>query len=293
MFAFGICYGTKKSLTWRTILILSLKQKIVTFNKRDNRNFHGKTEKKESEKDFIFGLRPVMEAIEAGKTIDKIFLQNGLQGEIVADLKKLLSKHNLRANYVPIEKLNRFTRKNHQGVVAFISDVPFYKIDEVLPQLFEEGKTPFLLMLDRLTDVRNFGAICRTAECVGVDAIIIPEKGASPINSDAIKTSAGALYNIKICKEKNLAHTVDYLQQSGVMVLAATEKAQKLIYEVNFTEPCVIVMGNEETGISKEVMHHSDEKIKLPIEGKTQSLNVSVACGAILYEAVRQKLVLK
>ena len=293
MFAFGICYGTKKSLTWRTILILSLNQQIVTFNKRDNRNFHGKAEKKESEKDFIFGLRPVMEAIEAGKTIDKIFLQNGLQGEIVADLKKLLSKHNLRANYVPIEKLNRFTRKNHQGVVAFISDVPFYKIDEVLPQLFEEGKTPFLLMLDRLTDVRNFGAICRTAECVGVDAIIIPEKGASPINSDAIKTSAGALYNIKICKEKNLAHTVDYLQQSGVMVLAATEKAQKLIYEVNFTEPCVIVMGNEETGISKEVMHHSDEKIKLPIEGKTQSLNVSVACGAILYEAVRQKLVLK
>jgi 23S rRNA (guanosine2251-2'-O)-methyltransferase len=160
----------------------------------------------------------------------------------------------------------------------------------LLPQLFEEGKTPFLLMLDRLTDVRNFGAICRTAECVGVDAVIIPEKGASPINSDAIKTSAGAIYNIKICKEKNLAHTVDFLQQSGVTVFAATEKAQKHIYDVSFTEPCVLVMGNEETGISKEVLHHADEKIKLPIEGKTLSLNVSVACGAILYEAVRQKL---
>lgn len=245
------------------------------------------TQKKE---DYVFGLRPVIEAIEAGKTIDKVFIQNGLQGSIYADLKVLLAKNKLRPNYVPIEKLNRFTRKNHQGIVAFISDIPFYKIEDLLPQLFEEGKTPFLLMLDRLTDVRNFGAICRTAECVGIDAIIIPEKGAAPINSDAIKTSAGALYNIKICKEKNLAHTVDFLQQSGVQVFASTEKAQKLIYELDFTEPCAIVMGNEETGISKEVMHHSDEKMKLPIEGKTLSLNVSVACGAIMYEAMRQKL---
>lgn len=247
------------------------------------------TDKKD---DFIFGLRPVMEALEAGKTIDKIFLQNGLQGPIVADLKKLLATYGLRANYVPVEKLNRFTRKNHQGVVAFISDVPFHSIESVLPQIFEEGRTPFLLILDRLTDVRNFGAICRTAECVGVDAVIIPEKGAAPINSDAIKTSAGAIYNIKICKEKNLAHTVDYLQQSGVKVFAATEKAENLIYQADFSEPCALVMGNEETGISKEVLHHADEKIKLPIQGKTQSLNVSVACGAILYEAVRQKWVL-
>ena len=240
--------------------------------------------------DFIFGLRPVIEAIEAGKTVDKIFLQNALQGEIYVELKNLLSKHNIRPNYVPVEKLNRFTRKKHQGVVAFISDVPFEKIEDVLPQLFEEGKTPFLLMLDRLTDVRNFGAICRTAECVGIHAIILPDKGAAPINSDAIKTSAGAIYNVRICKEKNLAHTVDFLQQSGVQVFAATEKADKLIYDVDFSQPCTIVMGNEETGISKEVLHHADEKIKLPIEGKTQSLNVSVACGAILYEAVRQKI---
>lgn len=241
--------------------------------------------------DFIFGLRPVIEAIEAGKTIDKIFMQNALQGEIYHELKQLLAKHKIRPNYVPVEKLNRFTRKNHQGVVAFISDVPFETIQDVLPQLFEAGKTPFLLILDRLTDVRNFGAICRTAECTGVDAIILPEKGAAPINSDAIKTSAGAIYNIKICKEKNLAHTVDFLQQSGVMVYAATEKASKLVYDAEFSVPCAVVMGNEETGISKEVLHHSDEKIKLPIEGKTQSLNVSVACGAILYEAVRQKII--
>ncbi len=241
--------------------------------------------------DFIFGLRPVLEALEAGKTVDKVFLQNGLQGPLYAELKTKLAQLKLRPNYVPIEKLNRFTRKNHQGVVAFISDVPFENIQQVVPQLFEEGKVPFILMLDRLTDVRNFGAICRTAECAGVHAVVIPEKGAAPVNSDAIKTSAGAIYNIKICKEKNLAHTVDFLQQSGIQVFAASEKAQKLIYEIDFTEPCAIVMGNEETGISKEVLHHADEKIKLPIEGRTQSLNVSVACGAILYEAVRQKAI--
>lgn len=239
--------------------------------------------------DFIFGLRPVIEALDAGKTIDKVFLQNGLQGPLYAEVKAKLAKKKIRPNYVPAEKLNRFTRSNHQGIVAFISDVPFENIEEVVPRLFEEGKIPFILMLDRLTDVRNFGAICRTAECVGIHAVVIPEKGAAPVNSDAIKTSAGAIYNIKICKEKNLAHTVDYLQQSGIQVFAASEKAQKLAYEVDFTEPCAVVMGNEESGISKEVLHHADEKIKLPIEGNTQSLNVSVACGAILYEALRQK----
>lgn len=240
--------------------------------------------------DYVFGIRPVMEALQAGKTIDKIFLQSGLQGPLYIELKTLLSKYKLRANYVPVEKLNRITRKNHQGVIAFISDVPFYKIEDIVPILFEQGRTPFLLMLDRLTDVRNFGAICRTAECVGIDAVIVPEKGAAPINSDAIKTSAGAIYNIKICKQPNLAHTVDFLQQSGIKVLAATEKAQGYIYESDFTEPCCIVMGNEETGLSKEVLHHADEKIKLPIQGNIQSLNVSVAAGAIMYEALRQRL---
>lgn len=244
---------------------------------------------KEKKEDFIFGIRPVMEALDAGKTIDKVFLQQGLQGQNYAELKALLAKQKIKPNIVPPEKLNRFTRKNHQGVVAFISDVPFYKIEDVLPGIFEQGETPFLLILDRLTDVRNFGAICRTAECTGVHAIIIPEKGAAPVNSDAIKTSAGAIYNLKICKESNLAHTLDYLQQSGVQVFAATEKAEKYIYDADLREPCAIVMGNEEAGISKEVLHHADEKVKLPLLGRTQSLNVSVACGAILYEAVRQK----
>lgn len=240
--------------------------------------------------DYIFGIHPVMEALEADKTIDRIFMQNGLQGPNVAELKKRLAQQKIRISYVPVEKLNRITRKNHQGVIAFVTEIAFHRVEDVVPQLFEDGKTPFLLILDRLTDVRNFGAICRTAECVGVDAVIIPEKGAAPVNSDAIKTSAGALYNIKICKENNLAHTVDYLQQSGIAVFAATEKAANLVYTADFRQPCAVVMGNEETGISKEVLHHADEKIKLPITGKTQSLNVSVACGAILYEAFRQKL---
>ena len=239
----------------------------------------------------IFGIRAIIEAIQAGKELDKVFLHKDAQGDLMRDLLKVLKSNKVNFTYVPIEKLNRFTRKNHQGVVAFISEIPFYKIEDLLPQIFEEGKIPFLLILDRLTDVRNFGAIARTAECVGIDAIVIPDKGAAPINSDAIKTSAGALYNVKICKENNLAHVVDFLQQSGVTVFAATEKAEKMIYDAHFSEPCAIVMGNEETGISKEVLHHADEKIKLPITGKTQSLNVSVACGAILYEAVRQKMV--
>jgi len=244
----------------------------------------------DNKKDFIFGIRPVIEAIESGKTIDKIFIQNSLHGSLFIELKKLLTKHNLHINYAPIEKLNRLTRKNHQGVIAFLSDIPFYKIDNVLPQIFEEGKTPLILMLDRLTDVRNFGAIARSAECTGVNAIIIPERGSAPVSSDAIKSSAGAIYNIKICKEKNLAHVVDFLQQSGISVISATEKAEKLAYSIDLSVPLCIVMGNEETGISKEVLHHSDHKIKLPILGKTGSLNVSVACGAILYEAVRQRI---
>lgn len=245
--------------------------------------------KEEKKDDLIFGLHPVIEAIEAGKTIDKIFIQNTLQGENFLHLKKILQKHNLRPNYVPIEKLNRITRKNHQGVVAFTTEIDFYSIENIVQELFEKGKNPLILILDRLTDVRNFGAICRSAECVGVDVIVIPEKGSSPINSDALKTSAGAIYNLKICKEKNLAHCIDFLQQSGIKVFSATEKASQSVFETDFSEACAIVMGNEEKGISKEVLHHSDEKIKLPIIGKTQSLNVSVACGVILYEIFRQR----
>lgn len=238
----------------------------------------------------IFGLRPIMEAIEAGKTIDKLFVQKGLQGDIFSELRKLIKDYEIPTQYVPIEKLNRLTRKNHQGVFAFLSPVEFYKLDNLLPQIYEQGKTPFLLILDRVSDVRNFGAIARTAECVGIDAIIVPQKGSASVNADAIKTSAGALYNIPICKEENLKKTVRFLQESGIQIFCATEKAKDFIYEANFSSPVAIVMGSEEDGISDDILKISDRNLKLPMSGKTSSLNVSVACGVFLFEAVRQRM---
>ncbi|MGM5630505.1 23S rRNA (guanosine(2251)-2'-O)-methyltransferase RlmB [Apibacter raozihei] len=242
------------------------------------------------EKDFIFGIHPVMEALEAGKTFDKVFLQNGLLGENIKVLKQKFSQAGIHIKYVPIEKLNRLTRKNHQGICAFLSPIQFFSIEDVVPQLFDEGKMPFILMLDHLTDVRNFGAICRTAEIVGVDAIVIPEEGTAPINSDSIKTSAGAIFNLKICKEKNLLKVLDFLKLSGIKIVCATEKTDKFIYDDELSLPLTIIMGNEERGISKDLLKNADSKLKLPVYGKTESLNVSVACGAFLYEVVRQNL---
>lgn len=242
------------------------------------------------EKDFIFGIHPIIEAIDAGKTIDKVFIQNGLLGDNIKKLKIKLSQAGIYIKYVPIEKLNRLTKKNHQGACAFLSPVQFFSIEDVIPQLFEEGKMPFVLILDHLTDVRNFGAICRTAEITGVDVIVIPEEGCSPINSDSVKTSAGAIFNLKICKEKNLLKVLDYLKLSGIKVVCATEKTDKLIYEENLNPPIAIIVGNEERGISKELLKNADANLKLPILGKIESLNVSVACGVFLYEVVRQNL---
>ncbi len=238
----------------------------------------------------IFGLRPVIEAIESGKTIDKLFVQKGLQGEIFSQLRKLITEYDIPTSYVPVEKLNRLTGKNHQGIYAFLSPIDFDSIENVLPQIYEQGKTPFLLILDRVSDVRNFGAIARTAECVGIDAIIVPMKGSASVNADAIKTSTGALYNIPVCKEHNLKKTVEYLQQSGISTVAASEKSEKLLYDADFSTPVAIIMGSEEDGISDNLLKISDNIIKLPMAGQTASLNVSVACGAILYEAVRQRI---
>lgn len=237
----------------------------------------------------IFGLRPVMEAIEAGKTIDKLFVQKGLQSELFSELRKLINLYKIPVQYVPVEKLNRLTRKNHQGVFAFISPIDFHQIDNLLPLIYEQGKIPFLLILDRISDVRNFGAIARTAECVGVDAIIIPQKGSASINADAVKTSTGALYNIAICKENNLKKTIQLLQNSGIQIVSATEKAVNYIYDADFSKPLAIVMGSEEDGISNEILKSSDQIVKLPMFGKTSSLNVSVASGVFLYEVVRQR----
>ena len=238
----------------------------------------------------IFGLRPVIEAIEAGKTIDKIFIQKGLSGTLFTELNTLISQQKLPCSYVPVKKLQRLTRGNHQGVVALLSPVEFVPLEELVLSTIESGKVPLLLILDHLSDVRNIGAIIRTAECTGVSGIILPKQGSASIGEDMVKTSAGAIFNIPLCKVDNLIDTIYYLQGSGIKVIGATEKASSLLYQLNLTEPLAIVMGAEDTGISKGVLKVLDERAKLPIQGEISSLNVSVACGAFLYEVVRQRL---
>jgi 23S rRNA (guanosine2251-2'-O)-methyltransferase len=237
----------------------------------------------------IFGIRAVIEAIKSGENIDKIFLQKGLRGELFTELEQLLNKERLNSSYVPVEKLNRLTTGNHQGAIAQIAPITFHNIDELVTSAIESGKVPLFLLLDQLSDVRNFGAIVRTAECTGVSGIIIQKKGGAPVNGAAIKTSAGALFKIPICKVDHIKDAVFHMQASGIKVIAATEKTDNTVYDVSFTEPCAIIMGSEGKGINPSVLKISDERAKLPILGEIESLNVSVACGAFLYEAVRQR----
>lgn len=240
--------------------------------------------------ELIFGIRPIIEAVKAGKQIDKIFLQNALSGQLMGELKQLIREHNIVTQYVPVEKLNHLTQKNHQGVVAFISPVAYYSIEDILPLVFEKGKIPLVLVLDRITDVRNFGAIARTAECAGVDAIIIPERGSAQLNADAVKTSAGALHKIPVCKEHNLKNVIRYLKESGLQIVACTEKGNDLYCDVDLSAPTAIILGSEEDGISGEYLKLTDVKVKIPIMGTIESLNVSVANGIILYETIRQRM---
>tara|TARA_A100001234_G_C12639418_1_gene391364 strand:- start:1865 stop:2605 length:741 start_codon:yes stop_codon:yes gene_type:complete len=241
-------------------------------------------------KEAIFGIRPIIEVIKSGKTIDKLFIQKGLHNESFAILWKLVRENRINYKHVPVEKMNRLTKKNHQGVFAFISPIDFYNIEDVIPNLYEEGKSPLILILDRITDVRNFGAIARTAECSNVDCIIVPEQNSAAINSDAMKTSSGALNSIKICRTWNLKMTLQMLKDSGIQIVSCTEKTNNKIYSVNYQIPTAIILGSEENGISNEFLKFSDEKVKIPILGNIESLNVSVACGVILYEIVRQRL---
>ena len=241
-------------------------------------------------KEAIFGIRPIIEVIKSGKTIDKLFIQKGLHNESFAILWKLVRENRINYKHVPVEKMNRLTKKNHQGVFAFISPIDFYNIEDEIPNLYEEGKSPLILILDRITDVRNFGAIARTAECSNVDCIIVPEQNSAAINSDAMKTSSGALNNIKICRTWNLKMTLQMLKDSGIQIVSCTEKTNNKIYSVNYQIPTAIILGSEENGISNEFLKFSDEKVKIPILGNIESLNVSVACGVILYEIVRQRL---
>ena len=241
-------------------------------------------------KDYIFGIRAVIEAIRSGKTIDKLMIRSGLKGELFFELLSLVKELQIPFKYVPNERINRITMKNHQGVIAFISPIEFQSIENILPSLYEDGKIPFFLILDKITDVRNFGAITRTAECAGVDAIIIPEKGSAQISADAVKTSAGALHKIPVCRVKSLAHTIKFLQESGIQIVAATEKASENYYQVDFLIPTAILMGAEDTGVSMEFLRVADKMVKIPILGEIESLNVSVAAGILIYEVVKHRM---
>lgn len=237
----------------------------------------------------LFGLQTIIDAVNEGKEFDKIFIEKGLNTGLALELRTLLKEHNIMFKAVPVEKLNRLTKKNHQGVFAFVSPVNFYSLGDVLMQTFEDGQSPLFLMLDRVTDVRNFGAITRTAESCGVHAIILPKIGGAQLNSDAMRTSTGALMHIPICREQNLHHSLKYLKKSGLKVIACTEKTETNIYDVPFIDPIVIVMGSEENGISEEILELADAKTRIPMYGKTESLNVSVATAVMLYEAIRQR----
>ncbi|MFZ9943865.1 MAG: 23S rRNA (guanosine(2251)-2'-O)-methyltransferase RlmB [Bacteroidia bacterium] len=238
---------------------------------------------------MVFGIHPVMEAIQSGKELDRVFIQRNLSGAAATALKKMMREHDMRPVEVPVEKLNRLTRSNHQGVVAFITEVAYQKLEHVVPGLFESGRIPIVLMLDRITDVRNFGAICRTAECMGVGAVLIPERGGAPANGDAMKASAGALSRITICREHNLKNAIDYMKESGFMVLGCSEKGTESVFTTDLTSPLCIIMGSEEDGISPEYLKRCDRVARIPMIGSVGSLNVSVAAGMVLYEAVRQQ----
>jgi len=238
----------------------------------------------------VYGIRPVIEALKAGREVDKVLIQKGLQSEHFALLFALLKKHDIPYQHVPAEKLNRITRKNHQGIIAMMSAITYQPVEEIVQSLFEQGKNPLIVILDRVTDVRNFGAIARTAECAGVDAIVIPFEGSAQINADAMKTSAGALNNIPVSRTKNLSATIDFLKNSGLQIVAATEKAENNYYAVDFRIPTALIMGSEEDGVSPAYLKKADQKVKIPIPGKTDSLNVSVAAGILIYETVKQRM---
>ncbi|MGB5554308.1 MAG: 23S rRNA (guanosine(2251)-2'-O)-methyltransferase RlmB [Flavobacteriaceae bacterium] len=239
----------------------------------------------------IYGLRAVLEAINSDETLDKVFIQKGLKGDLSKELESLVRKKGINVSYVPIEKLNRLTQSNHQGVVATISPIEFHDLETLVEKTLESKEFPFFLLLDQLSDVRNFGAIIRTAECCGVDGIIIQKKGAAPITEDTIKTSAGAAFKVPIAKVDHIKDAVYHLQASGITVIAATEKTDSTLYDIDFNVPCAVIMGSEDRGISPSTLKAADYSAKLPLLGEIGSLNVSVACGVFLYEAVRQRLI--
>ncbi len=244
---------------------------------------------KEQQQQLIFGTRPLIEALQSGKEIEKVFIQKGLSGNAFKELMPLLKENGVPYQVVPKEKLNRITRKNHQGIIAAVSPVSFYDVEQIIPSIYERGESPFILILDKVTDVRNFGAILRTAHSAGVHAVVIPDKNSAQLNSGTVKSSAGAIYKLPLCRVHNLKDTILFLKESGLKVFAATEKAEKNYFEEDFSEPLALIMGSEGEGISPAYLKLSDKQIKIPMLGEIASLNVSAATAVLLYEVVRQR----
>lgn len=245
---------------------------------------------KEQRKQIIFGRHPVVDAIQSGSSIDKIFLQQGIRGEFEKEIRGLSKQYNIPYQFVPKEKLAKMVRGNHQGIVAMLSLISYYKIEDVLPMVYERSETPLLVLLDGITDVRNLGAIARSAEVCGAHAIVLPSKGSAMITAEGIKTSAGALTKIPVCRENSLISTMEFLQQSGIHIVASDLKGKKRVDQVDFTLPVAIVLGSEGEGVRSAVLEKANETFIIPQRGTTDSLNVSVAGGIILYEAIRQRL---
>jgi 23S rRNA (guanosine2251-2'-O)-methyltransferase len=243
----------------------------------------------QKETDCIFGLRAVIEAVRAGKQIDRLLIKQGLQGALYHELMVEVRNHNIVYQIVPLERIELVTRKNHQGVLAWLSLIEFQSISNLLPMVFEKGEDPLIVALDGVSDVRNFGAIVRSAECLGAHAIVIPEKGSARITADAIKTSAGALHTFPVCREKSIVRSVEYLKESGLRVICTDEGPGETASGAMLTGPVVLILGSEDKGISRELLSLADCRVRVPMTGKIGSLNVSVAAGILLYEIIRQR----
>ena len=254
------------------------------------RNNSEKRGYKKKERDLIYGVRAVIEAIKAEREINKIMIQKGMDKELFMELKEELKGKDFQLQFVPREKLDGLTDNNHQGVVAQVSPIKYHDIKELVEDLLEEGRKPFILVLDRITDVRNFGAIARTAECEGVDAILLPSKGSVQVNADAVKTSAGALNRIKVCRTDNLKDSLFYIQQCGLRLVVCTEKSKVQLYETNLRGAVAIIMGSEKDGVTQDLINMADISCCIPMKGEIASLNVGVAAGMAMYEKLRQEL---
>lgn len=240
---------------------------------------------------LIFGIHPVLEALEAGKQIERIYLKKGIASPMIDRIRQISSEDRVPLQEVPVEKLNRLTPGNHQGVAAQLSPIEYAELSEVMNAVMERGENPLVVVLDGVTDVRNFGAIARSAECAGVHAVVVPVKNAAPVNADAVKSSAGALNIIPVCRVGSIRNTLKYLESYGLQLVAATEKAPKSLFESDLRGPTAWVMGSEDTGISKEVLKLCKEQVSIPMKGKIGSLNVSAAAAVMLFETVRQRSV--